>query len=164
MRKPMIAFEPVDFDKKEYKVRRSNPKYWKNDGVRQTFKFVYAPNFPEIEIAYQEAGIAIYRPDGEQSPDLVAEQDEKKEKQKEAAKEIFGDVTATDRDPDDVQDLEQEDEEGEDSDVEEPVQEHWSELAWPKMRSLAAEFSEEPVMSKKQAEDILKQAESEGKL
>ena len=48
----------------------------------------------------------------------------------------------------------------------EDVQEskHWSELSWPKMRSLATDFTDEPIKSKEQAKEILEKAESEGKI
>lgn len=61
-RSKMIAFEEVDFDEALWEVRRSNPNYWKADGVRTT-DAVYAPSYPEIESAYEKAGVTVYRID-----------------------------------------------------------------------------------------------------
>lgn len=41
---------------------------------------------------------------------------------------------------------------------------HWSEMSWPKMRSLATNYTDDPINSKEQAKEILAQAESEGKI
>lgn len=40
----------------------------------------------------------------------------------------------------------------------------WRELSWPKMRSKAAEFTEEPIKNKDMAIEVLEKAEQEGKL
>ena len=55
--------------------------------------------------------------------------------------------------------------------VEEPVQVNyeeestdWRDMKWPKLRSYAKNFTDEPITSKEQAEEIMAKAEEEGKL
>lgn len=65
-KKKLIAFEqlPFQLNSQEWNVRNSNPHYWKNDGVRTVFEYVYAPSFPEIESAYRKAKVKVFKPDG----------------------------------------------------------------------------------------------------
>lgn len=56
-RKRVLAFELIELDKKQYDVKKTNPKYWKQDGVRKNFHFFYAPNHPEIIVAYEAEGM-----------------------------------------------------------------------------------------------------------
>lgn len=57
----LIAFEtlPEQLSKREWDITKTNPRYWKLDGVRQNFTHVYAPSYPEIEQAYTLAGKEI---------------------------------------------------------------------------------------------------------
>lgn len=40
----------------------------------------------------------------------------------------------------------------------------WREMKWPKLRSYAKNFTDEPITSKEQAEEVMTKAEEEGKL
>lgn len=40
----------------------------------------------------------------------------------------------------------------------------WREMKWPKLRSHAKNFTDEPITSKEQAEEVMLKAEQEGKL
>lgn len=130
---------------KSSKIEWSNPYYYVQP--RDKADAVYAPNNSKIEDEYVKAGKVAWRPSKDVS---------------EAPKE-------PDMEPDTRPDP---------SAVEAPVdapeaseepgqttgQEDWRDLSWPKMRSLATQFTDEPVKSKDQAREILEQAESEGKL
>lgn len=56
----------------KWKITKSNPAYWQNDGVRGSFQYVYAPSYPEIEAAYRKAKIRVFRPESlDQEEELV---------------------------------------------------------------------------------------------
>lgn len=61
----IIIFEPLPLilPPVKWQITKSNPNYWKNDGVRTSFKYVYAPSFPEIEDKYRSAKIRVFRPE-----------------------------------------------------------------------------------------------------
>ena len=165
----LLAFEPVDYDPKEYRKRQSNPAYWKRDGVRATFDAVYAPSYPEIEDAYSKAGKKIYRPSGEDVAQEPAE--EASSEPSEATESVTEDdfkVVDTDAQVEAEKASDEAEKAPQDSSQEAPseesVEEDWRNLSWPKMRSLATNFTDEPVGSKAKAIEVLEQAESEGKV
>lgn len=127
-------------------VGYATPRMW--DGkVLSRYTHVYAPDHPQIEAAYEEKGKGIYRPDGEVS-EPAPTPTPTPEPTPEPASE----------DADDTPD------EDEGDDTESDVEPHWRDLTWAKMRSLATQYTDEPVKSKDQAIEVLEQAESEGKL
>lgn len=71
----LLAFENVNavLNPADWMVQRSNPNYWDIDGVRGSFTHVFAPSFPEIEKAYSEAGINVFRNNAEESIEAVME-------------------------------------------------------------------------------------------
>ena len=156
----LLAFEPVDYDPKEYRKRQSNPAYWKRDGVRATFDAVYAPSYPEIEDAYSKAGKKIYRPSGE----VVAQPVQEPSEATESVTEDDFKVVDTDAQAEVEKASDEAEKAPSEASVEESVEEDWRNLSWPKMRSLATNFTDEPVGSKAKAIEVLEQAESEGKV
>jgi len=136
----LIAFQTISLGD-EWQVTFSNPSFWKRDGVRSVFTHVYAPDFPEIENAYKKASKIVYRP--EVSTDTTQRSSCDKEE------EIEEKPTETNK---------EDKQNGEDN------TEHWSNLSWIEMRSLAAKYSDKPIKNKKIAEEVLKQAETEGKI
>ena len=165
-RPKVIAFEPINFDKQDYEVTRSNPGFWKNDGVRNVFDLVHAPSFPEIEKAYKDAGKGVFENPAPQEKvkQDAAEPAATTEALEEAKEELYNDLEQVDRNPDDVSEKESVSDAKEHPQDAPETEDHWSQLSWPKMRSLATEFTDEPVKSKDQAKEVLGQAESEGKL
>jgi hypothetical protein len=140
----IIAFQNIDLGK-EWSVTRSNPSFWKRDGVRDVFTHVYAPDYPAIEKAYKDAGKEVYRPEGNTSQEAV----EKAESVSEEPVEDF-EVGVPSY--------------GEEEEPVEAEQGDWAELGWVKMRSLATKYTDEPVKNKKQAKAVLEQAEKDGLL
>lgn len=133
---------------KPHIIEWSNPYYY--DKPRDKSTAVYAPNHPKIEEAYVKAGKVAWRPEGNIKVVTVNEE----------VLEPVEDPTTTFGEPDMEPDTRPDP-----SEVEQPLdQKNWRDLSWPKMRSLATDFTDEPVKSKDQAKEILEQAESEGKL
>ena len=140
----------------EITVTWSNPKFW-NGVPRPIHDAVYAPDYPEIEKTHEKYGKVIWRPEEETKEETGLQSDERivvddvpdvaYDESEEA------DDSETETNEEEVVD-EEENDEGED----------WRNLSWPKMRSLATEFTEEPVKSKAQAQEVLEQAEQDGKL
>lgn len=170
MSQKVISFAgKLDIDKKKYKQSVSNPSYW-NKRVRNTFDFVYAPNNPEIEKAYNEAGIPTFKLGDNSNANVQKEEKGQEEKEvasqkpSEAPQEAKA-AKATNDTPEDQKPLTEAPEASE-SDIkfEDQGEKHWSELPWPKMRSLATNFTGDAVKSKEQAEAILKEAEAQGKV
>lgn len=162
-RPKVIAFEPCTFDRTKHEATRSNPAFWKNDGVRSIFDLVYAPSYPEIEKAYQDAGKGLYRVEGEAAEQVEASTNVSTEALQEAKEDFYDSLEQVDRDPNDVSEKEPVSD-AEDVSEGTATEDHWSELSWPKMRSLATTFTDEPVKSKDQAKEILAEAESAGKI
>jgi len=135
----------------------SNARYW--DGkYRENCDSVYAPNHPKIEDVYKESGRVVFRP-SEGKTSEKAEDKPKKEDEKEAPKDEVYEIQS-----DGVAFKETEDESSEDSPSEASSDETpWRDLSWPKMRSLATNYTDEPIKSKQSAQDVLEKAESEGK-
>lgn len=119
---------------KEY----GNRRFW-DGGFRFNADAVYAPDYPEIEEVYKASGRRVYRPEVQPAP-TTQPVDEKPAGEP---------VTAS-----------EDEDQGEPEDT--PM--NWRDLSWPKMRSLAKQFTDEPIKSKEQAEEILIAAEGEGKL
>lgn len=133
------------------KVTYSVPQQWKGD-VRHNIDAIYAPSFPNIEDVYKQAGREVYRPEvtvhtRTSHPTKTGEQIDQENDPSEP--KVSQSYTMTQED----------DGETKIDDVE-----HWSELSWPKMRSRATAFTDEPIKSKEQAKEILAKAESEGKI
>lgn len=131
------------------KIEWSNPQYYAKP--RDKADAVYAPNRPKIEDEYVKAGKIAWRPEQRVVVDDVPKQTE------ENIKTPVSEEESSDAVHKEQGQIGQEEEK-------EQVESHWSELSWPKMRSLATEFTEDPVKSKDQAKEILEKAESEGKL
>jgi hypothetical protein len=157
-RKAIIAFENVDIDTKKFLVTRSNPQYWKRDGVRNKFEYVFAPNYPEIEKAYYDAGKKIYRPDPNDEKSFTEDAEPAPVPSKEESVEEISQASEVEDASESVNASSVEENEGEDG---EP---HWSELSWPKMRSKASQLTDEPISSKEFAKEVLQNAEDEGKI
>lgn len=118
------------------RVSYANPSLW--DGkMRPLNDAVYAPDFPHIEKAYKDNGKIVWRPEGSVTNDTLEKSiaDIPVQNSKESAK-----------------------------DEEEEVETSWRGLPWPQLRSLATQFTDDPVKSKDQAKEILEQAETDGKL
>jgi hypothetical protein len=141
-RSKMIAFEEVDFDEALWEVRRSNPNYWKADGVRTT-DAVYAPSYPEIESAYEKAGVTVYRID-ETEP-------------------VENDIpdTLTDSENKSVENYAPIDSENEDKS---PVDKDYESMSAADVKSIASQYTDEVVTTKAQGLVVIKQAQDEGKL
>ena len=159
------------------KISYANPKFW-NGVPRPIHDAVYAPNHPEIERAHEAAGKVIYREEGDSTP--VPQKTSPETSQEPTANEtveVSDSFVSTGRDKgpevskeEDTQSKETEDavQQSEGQEKEEQVisdeAPHWSELSWPKMRSLATQFTKDPVKSKDQAREVLLDAEAEGKI
>lgn len=101
---------------------------------------IFSPHSKEIEDVYAKAGKRVVRKQEEPKPEPKVETTRE------------GMTSSQDTGVDvEVEDVQEE-------------KKHWSELSWPKMRSKATEFTDEPIKSKEQAKEILEKAESEGKL
>ena len=141
----------------DIKVSYANPRFW-NGVPRPIHDAIYAPEHPDIEKAHKDAGKVVWRPEGEAEPVVTSAVETSLESSQEPVEAVEEDVVeestsfvSTERD----------------SNAEDPAEAsepHWSELSWPKMRSLATKFTEDPVKSKDQARDILLDAEAEGKI
>lgn len=129
-RKKMIAFEDVDFDPTEWEVRKSNPNYWYIDGVRKT-DAVYAPSSPEIEKAYSEAGVELYRPSSANNGDTNEPQVEEEQVVEEQTTEESVDYES---------------------------------MSAADVKSIASQFTDEPVKTKAEALVVISKAVEEGKL
>ena len=136
----------------EIKVTWSNPKFW-NGVPRPIHDAVYAPDYPEIERVHEEHGKVIWRPDEtvEEKGDVQSDE-----------RIVVDDVPNMDN-PHAVEIVAAE--EVNQEEIEAPIDQYnWRELSWPKLRSLATEFTEDPIKSKAQATEVLEQAERDGKL
>ena len=136
----IIAFQDIKLDS-TWTVTRSNPAYWKRDGVRDIFTHVYAPDFPAIEKAYKAAGKEVFRPEGSVSQKPVETEEKVAQKPVNTIEEVPQKPVET--------------EEG---------KADWTELGWVEMRSLATKYTDEPVKNKSQAKEVLEQAEKDGLL
>lgn len=101
---------------------------------RPKYDMVYAPSYPNIEKDYEKLGKKIFR---KSSTDTSSES---------VSTEEVDAVTEGKEEPETQQEV------------------HWSELSWPKMRSLATNFTDEPIKTKEQAQEILSKAEQDGDL
>ena len=152
---------------KEY----GNARFW--DGkYQENCDAVYAPDFPKIESVYRDSGRTVYRQKVENEAVLTFE--------KVPSEEIAEVVTnlesltvpaSVEESSKESQHLEDPFEEGLDQPTktfpdfdEKPAQSNWRELSWPKMRSLATNYTEEPIKSKQVAQQVLEDAEASGKL
>lgn len=134
-RTTVIAFEAVEFDKTKFEVARSNPNFFKHEGVQNRYAQVYAPSYPHIVEAYEAAGKVVY-----QAPVAV--------------QEGVQEAVSTPEAP--VEDVEQDVEPSNEAEAD------WRDLGWPQLRSKATAFTEDPIKSKQQAIEILEQAEQDG--
>lgn len=145
------------------KIEWSNPQYYAKP--RDKADAVYAPNRPKIEDEYVKAGKIAWRPEQRVVVDDVPKNSEPLgtpvSGEPDMEPDTRPDPSAVEA-PEDAS--EASGEPGQTAGQEESTEPHWSELSWPKMRSLATEFTEDPVKSKDQAKEILEKAESEGKL
>lgn len=132
---------------KTAKIEWANPYYYVQP--RNKADAVYAPNNPKIEDEYIRAGKIAWRPEGEPEQTVVVDD------VPEQVVEENPEVPVSEVSEETVSEVVEE---------EKSVEGHWSELSWPKMRSLATEFTDEPVKSKDQAKEVLEQAEAEGKI
>lgn len=150
----LIAFEKVVCDS-SWSLTKSNPRFWKQDGVRNKFDAVYAPSYPEIEKAYVDAGKMLYR-NGEvkavnenadiddfDSGDISDFSSVKEEVKEEVTEEVTEEVVS--------EEVEQE-----------PVKKHWSELTFFEKRSLALKFTDQNVKTKDEVFAVLEKAEQDG--
>lgn len=146
----LIAFEKIDLkSSNRIKINHSQPKNFNREGVRQ-FTHVYAPSYPHIEQAYEKAGKSIFRLDEKDIPKAPEIKREEITIQDETISEDF--------------DVEAEVVDTAPSEESEIPPSQWRELSWPKLRSLAKNYSDEPVKSKEQAEEIMLEAESNNRL
>lgn len=166
-KKYLIAFEPVECDA-SWVVTNSNPRLWKQDGVRSKFNAVFAPSFPEIEEAYAAAGKGIFR-EGELT---FVEQPEQEYDGDVSDADLNSPLSEDDFASADVTDI---NDTSPVSEAKAPAVESeeevvygddnaWRDMSWPKMRSLATQFTDEPIKSKEQAQEVLEQAEADGKI
>ena len=149
-------------------IEYENARFW--DGkYRQNIQAVYAPNFPKIESVYRESGRTVYRHDG--VGDTSKEPSLKGLIQAIETSPEHGEYLDVEESSKESQHLEDPFEEGLDQPTktfpdfdEKPAQSNWRELSWPKMRSLATNYTEEPIKSKQVAQQVLEDAEASGKL
>jgi len=172
----IIAFETINLSPKEWKMVKSNPNYWKMDGVRKNFDYVYAPSYPEIEKAYNQKGIVSFREGMSGKPEKIIEIelpikgnihdledglfDDLREQVVEVEQvETVEPVVATSSLEDEPELIEL---------TEQPKGNliNWRELSWPKMRALA--FTIRPDLPKNQNKEQiiaeLEKCEQEGLL
>jgi len=153
----LISFEKGKLDLGDkYIVQYGKASFYEKP--RPKFDLVYAPSHPKIEADYEKIGKKVYRPSQEDvNPDPIT--DDQPVSPPSVSEDVQDSQEAVDESPVTLDDFISEDVVKEDD---ENV--HFSELKWPKLRSLAASFSDEPVMSKEQAKEILAKAEADGKL
>ena len=147
----IVAYDPLE-PIKGYRIQKSNPAYYNKP--RMTFDFVYAPSYPKIEAEFVAAGIPAFRPESAEQPEPIVEPVQ-------APVEAVEPVSEPEQpepqgEPENEPEAAVEDENEEEGD--------WRDLSWPKLRSLAAQHSEEPIKSKDQAISVLEEAEKAGKL
>lgn len=120
----------------------SNPRFY--DKPRHNADAVYAPNNKNIRDDYAAAGKIVWGEEESVSEPVQEPVEETPEPE----------VTVTEEPATESPE-----------EAEEPLTEpHWRDLSWPKMRSLAKYFTDEPIKSKDQAIEVLEKAESEGKI
>lgn len=157
----LIAFEKLpQKTSNRVKINHSQPNNFNREGVRN-FTHVYAPSYPHIEQAYEKAGKSIFRLDEKdvpKTPEIKREEIIVQDEPEQTVSEDF-DIGAEVIDTT----LGKESEEYA-SDEPIPAPSQWRELSWPKLRSLAKHYTEEPVKSKEQAEEIMLEAESANRL
>ena len=130
--------EDVPFEKEKGVVYRHFEKNLWNGRAKHDATHFYAPSFKDVSEVYGKAGKQEYGA----KPKVEVKKEEPVREAMTFSQDIDVDVEV--------------------GDVQESK--HWSELSWPKMRSLATDFTDEPIKSKEQAKEILAQAESEGKI
>lgn len=146
-----LTFEPP----KDVIITRANPQFW-NGVPRPLHDAVYAPQHPFIEEAHKKAGKVVWRPEEEA---VEAPQEPT------GGFKGVGEVVVGEPSKEELQELV----DGQKSvpaelAMEESFTNEWRSLSWPKMRSMATEYTEEPIKSKAQAQEVLEQAEKDGKL
>lgn len=146
-------------------VEYENARFW--DGrFRQNVPAVYAPSFPKIEEVYRASGRIVYREAdygfGEGGQEAPIEQASKG-----VDEESYQPTQAPDEPVDDTPNEPEQSAEGEqESPTEAPDEpkQDWRDLSWPKMRSFAKGFTDEPIKSKDEAIRILECAEGAGEI
>lgn len=161
MSKPIIA---VMLTRKEkggfvfpagYDAHYSNPAVWKGY-ISYKEDYIYAPSFPEIEKAYEEAGKKIYRPKNVEQPTAIPSSD----KNDSSDVPVHTDSSIPDSEVEDKSEESVEDQET----IVEDVKPDWREMSWIPLRTFAKQFTDEPIKNKEQAIEVCEQAEKEGRL